>query len=197
MTIKTQGGKVITKGGRVSCSCCEEPDCCPYPAAGLGVDYTADDLPDQIDVLVAALGVLDRSGSGYSGAGGTIQESEDLWTIRNQFGDIVAVKECLIAFDDAQPTTADLFADTYTVGGGFVNGGPITVTRESLCRWEGIDGRGGPVVLELEDGINWLVLFNEYPDPNEPENISGYKVGNNNDPIGDYFIDIVFATVSA
>jgi hypothetical protein len=24
MTIKTQGGKVITKGGKVSCECCEE-----------------------------------------------------------------------------------------------------------------------------------------------------------------------------
>jgi hypothetical protein len=27
MTIKTQGGKVITKGGKVSCECCEEGPC--------------------------------------------------------------------------------------------------------------------------------------------------------------------------
>jgi hypothetical protein len=46
MTIKTQGGKVIAKGGKVSCECCE---CCLYPAQALfdGL-YTYEDLPDTV-----------------------------------------------------------------------------------------------------------------------------------------------------
>ena len=49
-TVKTQGGKVITKGGKVSCSCCET-GCCMYPAQALGDGlYTVDDLPDSISV---------------------------------------------------------------------------------------------------------------------------------------------------
>ena len=48
MTIKTQGGKVITKDGKVSCECCG--DCCMYPALPLiNEEYSWDDLPDAIN----------------------------------------------------------------------------------------------------------------------------------------------------
>jgi hypothetical protein len=50
MTIKTQGGKVITKDGKVSCTCCAEPgECCMYPSQALfdGL-YTYEDLPDTL-----------------------------------------------------------------------------------------------------------------------------------------------------
>ena len=47
MTIKTQGGKVITKDGKVSCECCGE--CCIYEAASFYNDQlTYDDLPDEL-----------------------------------------------------------------------------------------------------------------------------------------------------
>jgi len=49
MTIKTQGGKVVTKGGKVSCECCgPAPNCCPYQASQLGVSLFYEDLPDEI-----------------------------------------------------------------------------------------------------------------------------------------------------
>lgn len=35
MTVKTQGGKVITKDGKVSCSCCEDPIDCDAPYSPL------------------------------------------------------------------------------------------------------------------------------------------------------------------
>ena len=48
MTIKTQGGKVITKDGKVSCECCGV-ECCMYPAQALADGlYSADDLPDTV-----------------------------------------------------------------------------------------------------------------------------------------------------
>ncbi len=50
MTIKTQGGKVITKAGKVSCTCCEEEHCCPYLAQHLFTGlFTWDDLPDELE----------------------------------------------------------------------------------------------------------------------------------------------------
>jgi hypothetical protein len=54
-TIKTQGGKIITNGGRVSCECCGL--CCFYPAQGLfDGKYSIDDLPNQIEVIFQGLG---------------------------------------------------------------------------------------------------------------------------------------------
>jgi hypothetical protein len=72
MTIKTQGGKVITKGGKVSCECCgppePDPPCCPYRAIDLLEEfYSGDDLPDtlfysqfDVDEEVDLTGVLTK-----------------------------------------------------------------------------------------------------------------------------------------
>ena len=49
-TIKRKSnGKIITKNGKVSCTCCEEFGCCMYPAQALfdGL-YTYEDLPDTV-----------------------------------------------------------------------------------------------------------------------------------------------------
>jgi hypothetical protein len=48
MIVKRNGGKVILKGGKVSCSCCEAEECCMYPADKFGVTYTEDDLPQTL-----------------------------------------------------------------------------------------------------------------------------------------------------
>jgi hypothetical protein len=57
MKIKTQGGKVITKDGKVSCTCCEELGCCMYPADRLWPGssdpnnfFTLEDLPDTLEL---------------------------------------------------------------------------------------------------------------------------------------------------
>lgn len=49
-TIKLQNGKVITKSGKVSCTCCGGGGCCMYPAQAL-VDglYRWEDLPDELE----------------------------------------------------------------------------------------------------------------------------------------------------
>lgn len=73
MSVKVQGGKVITKGNKVSCSCCG--GCCMYPAQGFfdGL-YGETDLPDSIiftqyDLsgnINAADRVVERSGLSYA-----------------------------------------------------------------------------------------------------------------------------------
>jgi hypothetical protein len=45
-TVKLQNGKVVTKSGKVACSCCE-PDCCMYPAD----DYITWMVPPEEVVL--------------------------------------------------------------------------------------------------------------------------------------------------
>ncbi|MFZ4536905.1 hypothetical protein [Propionivibrio sp.] len=45
-TVKMSGGKVVTKEGKVSCTCCA---CCMYPAAALlAEEFSEDDLPSTI-----------------------------------------------------------------------------------------------------------------------------------------------------
>jgi hypothetical protein len=55
MTIKTQGGKVITKGGKVSCECCGEV-CIfryMYPANLYGTKFDFEDLPEFVTVSLS------------------------------------------------------------------------------------------------------------------------------------------------
>ncbi len=46
-TIKTQGGLVLVKNGRVSCSCCGT-DCCMYPAQYYQELFALEDLPEEV-----------------------------------------------------------------------------------------------------------------------------------------------------
>ena len=134
MTIKTQGGKVITKGGKVSCSCCEEPECCMYPAAGLGVDYTEDDLPDAVTYDGET---LTRTGSGYAGGIYNLNVVNGEWVIEDGDGNSCS-GPCLIG-DSGDTYTGvcfgsveDQFLDTYTVT---TEDRSYIVTRKSLCVW--------------------------------------------------------------
>jgi hypothetical protein len=48
-SVKTNGGIVILKNGKVSCSCCGGVgDCCMYPAEFLGSLFGFEDLPDKL-----------------------------------------------------------------------------------------------------------------------------------------------------
>ena len=151
-TIKVQGGKVITKGGKVSCTCCGE--CCMYPAQAL-VDgiYSDDDLPDQITYNYFFNGnpgsiILNRSGDQFSATIGEVQFfvrtasaiPNFIWEYRiispiGGYGPNGS-QDCLISdrfnFPDSN-IIADEFANTYSVSGP-ING---IVTRESLCVWQG------------------------------------------------------------
>jgi len=160
-TIKTTGSgvnrRIVTKvaGGqrRVSCSCCPQDECCPYPANQLGVGYTQDDLPDEVLAPINAdnLGLYTKNGSRFVGTftsdEGTIptevivaiQSGFTGWTWRAEGGPTFGgTFPCLFGQDELQ--TQDTFADTYTVS--FLDKS-VTVVRESLCFWRGeeeIDG---------------------------------------------------------
>ena len=175
-TIKTTGTgsglRVLTKTAsgvqRVSCSCCEEAVCCPYPADQLGVGYTEDDLPDTIDVEGLILGVperiiVSRSGSFYGPinqsifGGGAFSEFifvttgvEGIRWFRNTTnGEPIGNGEpCLFQTLEEGAAILDTFADSYTVNtyDEFVGGSPVstfTISRESLCVWSGFDERYG------------------------------------------------------
>jgi hypothetical protein len=132
MTIKTQNGKVITKGGKVSCVCCEESECCMYPADAVGRGLiSSGDLPDQIEVTNTTFFddpvIFEKIGLEYEYGGTRIYVMggfglpyEYLWIIEQ--GD----ESFLLNGNDAQclitdpkvvgPNGArDLFADTYNV----------------------------------------------------------------------------------
>jgi hypothetical protein len=149
MTIKRNGEKVILKDGKVSCSCCEEPGgCCMYPAAAL-VDglYTVDDLPDEVlfffggggyqklnppqqrDVDGQAITVY--YGSTFEGLG--IIEGSGAWS---SIVDEAFTFEGPCLFSEEGGNYKDDFADTYTATDPQGNP-PITLTRKSLCLWEG------------------------------------------------------------
>ena len=154
MTIKTQGGKVITKDGKVSCECCEgpEPGCCMYSAQALADGlYTENDLPDAIVITYSSslqtFGpyTLTRSGSVFSGGPSNevlVEFAGDLWAVGDGSGGIGSFP-CLINDEAAGSgftvTTEDQFADTYTVSGNpdFNQ----TVARTSLGFWIG-EGTG-------------------------------------------------------
>jgi hypothetical protein len=151
MAIKTQGGKIITKNGKVSCECCE---CCLYPAQALldGL-YTVDDLPDTLIVVGSEQApysclVTKTNGSSpyYSGTcegeqSRIIINDDNAWEFQLLNDEVWLEPQdrspnaCLI-FDpnlEGNAYVEDQFADTYTISG------PIsgTVTRESICVWSG------------------------------------------------------------
>jgi hypothetical protein len=137
--------KVVNGQRRVSCSCCEgEPFCCMYPADELGNLYGADDLPDAVTVnwTDRFTGSMSKSGSGYAGGGATLQVVNGIWRLSDSDG-TRNVGRCLIRGDgnltQGDDLVEDQFADSYQVAG---DGGAVTVTRISLCRWEGFGNQG-------------------------------------------------------
>jgi hypothetical protein len=165
MAIKTQliGGqrriitKVVNGQRRVSCSCCPSDDegCCMYPADQLGVGYTLDDLPDQIEVREPAiLGpdpvIFNKNGAEYEHFSQSSTEKvfvdidgigRPIWKFQSVSEEILErplsfnAPFCLITEieDVGFEGAGDLFADTYAATiGDFPFREP---ERASLCRW--------------------------------------------------------------
>jgi len=168
-TIRRAGNRIITKvvngQRRVSCSCCETGECCPYPAQGL-IDglYTEQDLPDQILVYVddeLNYGPADRVGQEFVWTfviegvpipakikinPDVIFDAGAAWALEldGQFTFGPEVCTCLFGVCFPEYGAEDTFADTYTVERRTetLTGPPdatFTITRESLCRWCGFD----------------------------------------------------------
>jgi len=161
-TIKTRGGLVLTKGGRVSCSCCEA-GCCMYPAAAVESGLiTFEDLPDEIltpnGFSLPKVGPLDASGLtgipylvyyGQLEQGVGIATGEGLWSNQTDFsggGGNTVESSCLFDGRFPKPTSSDWyvdnFEDSYTgqLFGGteqIATSDPFTLFRVALCVWEG------------------------------------------------------------
>ena len=175
--------RVITKlvdGNRlVSCACCETV-CCMYPADQLGVGYTANDLPDTIDVSGQIMGVptriiVARNGSQYGpfnqSTSGGVTFTDTLLVDLNVLGNLAWLfnedtigDPCLFLADNLEEyVVEDTFSDTYQVTGA-VSG---TVSRLSRCVWSGTG-------LTLSNyGFQWAVNGRN-------------KSGNQNTPVGSY-----------
>ena len=129
-TVKMSGGKVVTKAGKVSCTCCV---CCMYGAAYA----VASNLPEAITLI--GVGSLAKSGTDYGNTtNGVILES-GVWAVYIE--GVRTTQDCLI-----DGSVEDQFASTYLIHNfsftGYCNEytdptGDILVTRESLCLWSG------------------------------------------------------------
>ena len=206
MIVKRNGGKVILKGGKVSCSCCEAEECCMYAADGFEDTYEFEDLPDTLTTPNP-----DEPGtitytkvSSFDGAtaytrtdpappAGAIRvaigEFEGLpaWLVQEYFEDewfTLLVGLCLVSpiFLD------DQFADCYLLRSEF--GETIQVLRVSLCLWLSANRSYWLANPETEAPSEWGSL--EFDPANQrwranfvPYN-EGPKQGNQNIPTGDY-----------
>lgn len=148
-TIKLQpSGNVLIKDGKVSCGCCE--GCCPYASQALFAGlYTYEDLPDTVlgtgifgmdEFVMSKLDPpepsIDSVGTSYYrgtsdgilyGIGINDDEAGDEWLGTELGNEDAQFTGCLFL------VLGDQFANTYSVNGP-VSG---TVTRTSICTWEG------------------------------------------------------------
>jgi hypothetical protein len=210
------GARVLTKTvngvQRVSCSCCPQDECCPYPAQDLldGV-YSWEDLPDTIIIEEKSLNKLsppqefqDRlayylaEGSDPVGSGDedviAINTDGDQSTWFNYIqGGINGGGFCLL-----DEFWNDDFADTYTVEVfGFTPAylsGTYSLVRRSLCVWSELidpdDNVPSGLVLSMPQNLSpqWIL-----EDGNQ--GTTG-KNGAQNSPVGEYGALTVNAIIS-
>jgi hypothetical protein len=204
--------KVVNGQRRVSCSCCDEAECCMYPAEELGVGFAEEDLPDELQFNVTLGGVsyqlvAQKNASPYGlywwpigntsyvlrfEDGAYQLETQETINIEDGFTGLGS-QRCLV--DDpsvANPILQDTFADTYTVTTNQATG---VVTRQSLCIWTGVDNLGCDLELRYEDRASpprsgsrykWTVDFAESGLTPCAERAIAIKTPNQNTPVGSY-----------
>ena len=183
-----------------------------YPADKLNVDggFTTADLLDTLhfkivlnDGTVVDEGDASRSGQSFSYGIYKIEWEQDdyteglpLWVASpSEFYSPVGPNgnNCLIgeyALGDtgsgyATLIVTDQFSATYTISPSGQS--DITVTRVSLCQWEGPDNFGRTAILRYADGSSankWEVYFTV--DDIYFEQFGGTKTPDQNTPVGDY-----------
>lgn len=227
----TSGGKVILKQGKVSCTCCAPPaPCCMYPAQALADGlFSWHDCPDNINAigsyflngnLVFATLVGTKSVDRYLfdappsgvvigyptkldiGYCGYLENPGYRWFLTRTAlpVDYCLGDSCLIGTQIGF-SIEDQFADSYTITGP--PGGSVTVTRQSLCDWQGTDQCGNPVYLNYvvdDDFIVWSISWTNYfENPNdciELDSSTGIKEQLSS-PVGNYYEnEILIGSVS-
>jgi hypothetical protein len=162
MTIKRNGEKVILKGGKVSCSCCDEEECCMYPAQALADGfYSASDLPDAVTISGVS---YSRSGLGYGNTTNGVILEENVWA-RYTNGSRSS-RACLI-----QGGVEDQFADTYTVD---IASGALVVQVERFAVY-------GWISEVIQEGDNYFCIILAYCEYGGPSYGFGLTKSNNFD----------------
>jgi hypothetical protein len=151
--------KVVNGQRRVSCSCCpSEEGCCMYPADQLGVGYTANDLPDQIEVREPTVlgpnpAIFNKNGAEYEHFSQSSTEKvfvdvdsngKPIWKFQSVDSGEITIEGplspndpyCLITEIDVVgfQGAGDLFADTYQFDLSFSSN---QRERVALCVWGG------------------------------------------------------------
>jgi len=132
-TVKMNGGKVIMKNGKVSCSCCT--GCCMFAAQDLvnGL-FTAADLPAAVTLL--GVGSISLSGTAYGNTTNGVVFESGSWA--KYVAGVRTTQRCLITGDGnvtpGNDAVEDQFAATYNFDWGTGSG---TTTRFFLCMYVG------------------------------------------------------------
>jgi hypothetical protein len=149
---RNASGKVVLKGGKVSCSCCDgiiiEPTCCMYPAEQLGDTYVVADLPDYVFAkwLDKVDGTMTKSTSEYSFGTVIIRRNETgtAWEFFDADDDRRStIGNCLIRGDGGltpeDDRVEDVFADSYVISfSAYGVMESVTVYRSGLCSWDSV-----------------------------------------------------------
>jgi hypothetical protein len=147
-----------------------------YPADKLGVDFTNDDLPDDLTVNGAS---LSRSGSAYGNTTNGVIFESGFWALYTD--GVRSTSNCLIRgdgnFTAGDDAVEDQFEDTYTLTS---IEGSIVVTRVSLCRWELPTEIGSP---NLGGSLEYYPI-NPMEGQPSPAWIAGMDDGQANSPAG-------------
>lgn len=207
--LKMQGGKLVLKGGKVSCTCCAPAGCCLYSAEGVVLgDITAENLPDSIVVSYDLLTneIFTKVGSHYEfrapGYDIDIEARQSLtdglyyWWFVGVNGTTPINEElgqCLIN----GTSVADTFPDTLTAT---QSGNPnvATIHRLSTCNWLGGDwdpgsGEGdASLIFGLFDGVGVPNKWNI----SDQSGTIWTKDDPQNTPIGTYTNEFSTVTVS-
>jgi hypothetical protein len=169
---------IVPSGSETDPCCCAPPaECCMYPADGLGVDYTAADLPDELSVTFGPYSgeIFTKSGTAptyyeatFDSTAFRISTSGGVWSVEyyddytDQWFPAFEESPCLITGDGnltpGDDLVEDQFADCYQVEWDDDGTQSANVTRDSLCQWSGTDDREQPVILLYSNvSTKWVV----------------------------------------
>jgi hypothetical protein len=184
-TVKISGGKVVTKGGRVSCSCCvEEIQCCIFDAT----TASAGNLPESINFYGDTLSL---SGTSYGDTTNGVALEGGVWavykdgsrretdciglgydTIPSRPVSAIMQSAYLVSFDLRFPDDSVQHYESAVTFAGTVTSWGITE-----CAWLGPGLELGVSLYRL--GGIWVVNFGEV-------DRFGEKTESQGDPVGAY-----------
>ena len=165
-TVKLSGGKVVTKEGKVSCTCC---GCCMYPANGLGAlgvpYYSAADLPEAVTLKWPGHAVgstTGKAGSTYTLGTVTLSPNAEgtAWVLTDSTdGTTRTVGNCLIRGDGNLTPGNNLVEDQFSAEYTMTVQHPepidesVLLQRVELCLWEGVSSlTSATAYLKYDEG---------------------------------------------